>query len=198
MFKLAVLIAVLSGYVSSQLTSTSFNLTCTWLAGTNISVQPVAYGTPGFSSPVINPGSRSAGCSAPNIVGPDTFFLYGGAGSISCTFQFCLFHQLIFIDGDFWSFDLDSAWWTTIHLSQSQNFGLQGVASSTTFPGLKNAIGCATAANTNFYLFGGGNLMNFLFQLMIDQVTITCGAMTFRSDNGHGSRATEHIYLLKA
>lgn len=64
--------------------------------------------------------------------------------------------------GDFWSFDVDTAWWTTVHVSIAQNFGAQGVASISTFPGLKFGHACAMSHFDNgFNLFGGSEYSEF-------------------------------------
>ena len=57
--------------------------------------------------------------------------------------------------GDFWSLDIATAWWSTIHVEMNQNFGSQGVASPVVFPGKKFAHSCGVTTNNMFFLFGG-------------------------------------------
>ena len=60
------------------------------------------------------------------------------------------------LDGDFWQLDIATAWWSTIHVSSIQSFGVQGVSSAGVFPGVKSFHSCDVAAsNNNFYIFGG-------------------------------------------
>lgn len=132
----------LSQLVSSQTTSIAFNLTSTWMAGSSTGGKAAVYGTPGIASATADPGSRNEACGAMSYVGPDSFIMFGGdSGSYM---------------GDLWSFDVATAWWTTLHISKTQSFGTQGVPSSTTFPGVKYWHACAMSPFDNqFYLFGG-------------------------------------------
>lgn len=76
--------------------------------------------------------------------------------------------RIDFLDGGFWSFDVVSAWWSTIHISNLQKFGVQGVPSNSTFPGFKYFHACVISSFDNqFYLFGGSDSGTILITLMI-------------------------------
>lgn len=93
----------LSQFVSTQNTSTAFNVTSTWMAGSsNITItQPVVYGTPGIASPTSDPGGRYGACSAASYIGLDTVYVFGGSSgsNIYCIFLFAVMILLSIFSG---------------------------------------------------------------------------------------------------
>lgn len=74
-----------------------------------------------------------------------------------------LFYCLIFLDGDFWAFDVQSAWWSTIHGGNGMAFGVKGQPSASVFPGIKYASSCIlNGIDNRFYLFAGRTAMSKL------------------------------------
>lgn len=136
-------IAVLATYVSAQHSiPTVFNMSSTWIAGSSATNGQVAvYGSLGVPASTNTPGWRYAACSVASNIGPDTMYLFGG--------------QAQYLPGDFWSFDVSSAWWTAIHSDQQQYFGVQGAASNSTFPGYKNNHASVLSKPNQFFMFGG-------------------------------------------
>lgn len=142
-FSVAIIVAiVISNVVQCQL-STSFNMTCAWMAGSKVTNQVAVYGTPGIASPTIGPGGRFQSCVASRASTPNFFYMFSGTLNIPI--------------GDFWAFDVSTAYWTTIHGDKSQRLGTKGTPSPTNFPGGRESSTCAFSRLDDrlLWLFGG-------------------------------------------
>lgn len=142
------------------------------MAGSSSSDVQLNYGSIGIASATADPGARYQACSATSKSGPDIFFMFGGLDSSNVNYV-----------GDFWYLDIATSWWTSIHQSNSQNFGLQGVASDSTYPGPKGGHTCATTSHNDLiYLFAGigpfSELISLSFIDLKMHTKILCGAST--------------------
>lgn len=86
-----------------------------------------------------------------------------------------------------------------IHTSQNQNFGTQGVSSSTTFSGTKINHACAVSQFDNmFHLFGGRFRLYFKYictdsQLIFQYAKTISGGSTLPQSNGHFEKETQRL-----
>lgn len=111
------------------------------MAGSSASGVAVTYGSPGIVSPTVDPGGRYGGCSASSHISSTLFYFGGFIGSVYL--------------GDFWQFDMSSAWWTMVHISKVQSNGVMGTPLNTVYPGLKAFHACAITLSNSFYLSFG-------------------------------------------
>jgi hypothetical protein len=121
----------------------------TWMSGSNVANQPGIFGTQGVSAPGNVPGAR-----------------YGAVGWIDSSGNFWLTSGLVYdttkpgvLVYDLWEYTVSSGQWTYVNgaraFSLYGNYGTQGVAAPSNYPGSRQWPSAWIDTSGNFWLFGG-------------------------------------------
>ena len=132
----------------------------TWVGGSNLTVQPGTYGTPGVAAVGNIPGARSNGVNWKDSSG--NLWLFGGDGYDKNSANGFM--------NDLWKYSISNGEWTWVGgpntntnllKENNGNYGMQGVSATTNVPGARGFDVSWTDSAGNFWLFGGfGNDSN--------------------------------------
>ena len=168
----------------------------TWVAGSNRVNQPGVYGTQGTATSGNTPGARDSAMSWTDASG--TLWLLGGFGDDS-TGKAC--YNILNAGcelNDLWKFS--SGQWTWVSGSNTVNqrgtYGIQGTASSSTYPGSRQNASIAVDKSGNVWLSGGYGLdstgllgfLNDLWEYSGGQWTWISGANTGNELGNYGTQ----------
>jgi N-acetylneuraminic acid mutarotase len=167
----------------------------TWIAGSNLILQPGVYGTQGTPAPGNTPGARFSAAAWADAEG--NLWLFSGEGDSSagiyCPASPCTLNDL-------WRYT--TAGWTWMGGTNAYNqlgiYGTQGVAALGNIPGGRTSATTWTDAAGNFWLFGGLGMsstlvfgdLNDLWKYSNGQWTWVSGSNLAAQAGAYGTQGT--------
>jgi len=127
-----------------------YNVSWTWVSGSNTGAQPGVYGTKGIANVNNVPGARRSAVTWTDYDN-NQLWLFGGYGYD--------INGSTGILNDMWSYDISTGMWTwqsgSNTINQMANYGIEDVADSNNLPGSRQEAVGWTDDDGNFWLFGG-------------------------------------------